>query len=211
MLDPFWFTKDRGSFNNEEGNWARTLGEEQYQWLRKTLAGSKAKFKFVFLYHLVGGIDRIARGGIAAAKLYEWGEKNADGSDGFKQHRPGREMPIHQLRVKHLVSAVFHGHDHLFAKEDLDGISIRRCRNPAIRATANPTMRQSMVIRTEQFWEVPGICGWRLVSAKPKLNLSVPCWPKTKLAHARTARLFTVTKFGQPTSVKLQSKVERSR
>lgn len=121
VLDPFWFTKDRGN----DDNWARTLGEEQYQWLRKTLAGSNAKFKFVFLHHLVGGIDRSARGGIAAARLYEWG-----GSDGFKTHRPGWEMPIHQLLVKHKVSAVFHGHDHLFAKEDLDGIVYQEVPQP---------------------------------------------------------------------------------
>ncbi len=126
VLDPFWFTKDRG--NND--NWARTLGEEQYQWLRKTLAASKAKFKFVFLHHLIGGIDRSARGGIAAAKLYEWGGRNADGTDGFKTHRPGWEMPIHQLLVKHKVSAVFHGHDHLFAKEELDGIVYQEVPQP---------------------------------------------------------------------------------
>ncbi len=130
VLDPFWFTRDRGGLNNEGDNWARTLGEDQYQWLGKTLAGSKAKFKFVFLHHLVGGIDRSARGGIAAAKLYEWGGQNADGSDGFKQHRPNWEMPIHQLLVKHKVSAVFHGHDHLFAKEDLDGIVYQEVPQP---------------------------------------------------------------------------------
>ncbi len=31
-------------------------------------------------------------------------------------------MPIHSLLVKHHVSAVFHGHDHFFAKQSLDGI-----------------------------------------------------------------------------------------
>lgn len=126
VLDPFWFTKEHGN----DDNWARTLGAEQYEWLSKTLAGSRAKFKFVFLHHLVGGIDRSARGGSAAAKLYEWGGRNADGTDGFKQQRPGWDMPIHQLLVKHRVSAVFHGHDHLFAKEDLDGIVYQEVPQP---------------------------------------------------------------------------------
>ena len=130
VLDPFWFTQERGGGNGAGDNWARTLGEEQYQWLRKTLTGSKAKYKFVFLHHLVGGLDRSARGGIAAAKLYEWGGRNADGTDGFKQHRPNWEMPIHQLLVKHKVSAVFHGHDHLFAKEELDGIVYQEVPQP---------------------------------------------------------------------------------
>ena len=31
-------------------------------------------------------------------------------------------MPIHQLLVKYGVSVVFHGHDHIYAKQDLDGI-----------------------------------------------------------------------------------------
>ena len=39
-------------------------------------------------------------------------------------------MPIHQLLVKHKVSAVFHGHDHLFAKEDLDGIVYQEVPQP---------------------------------------------------------------------------------
>ena len=47
---------------------------------------------------------------------------NADGSDGFRQNRPGWEMPIHELFVKHGVNIVFHGHDHLFVREELDGI-----------------------------------------------------------------------------------------
>jgi hypothetical protein len=40
----------------------------------------------------------------------------------FKEKRPGWDMPIHPLLVKHRVSIVFHGHDHFFAKQDLDGI-----------------------------------------------------------------------------------------
>lgn len=134
VLDPFWFTKERGG----DDNWARTLGDVQYQWLSRTLASSKAKFKFVFLHHLLGGIDRSARGGIAAAKLYEWGGQNADGSDGFKLHRPGWEMPIHQLLVKHKVSAVFHGHDHLFAKEELDGIVYQEVPQPGLPRDNTP-------------------------------------------------------------------------
>lgn len=121
-LDPFWTTPRVGR-NNAEGNWGRTLGKEQYDWLAKTLAQSKAKFKFVFIHHLVGGIDHSARGGSEAAVLYEWGGKGKENKDEFKSNRPGWEMPIHQLLVKHKVSVVFHGHDHFFAKQDLDTIT----------------------------------------------------------------------------------------
>ncbi|HMV46563.1 MAG TPA: hypothetical protein PLD20_05060 [Blastocatellia bacterium] len=54
----------------------------------------------------------------------------SNGKDGLKGHRPGWELPIHQLLVKHKVSAVFHGHDHLFAKEELDGIVYQEVSQP---------------------------------------------------------------------------------
>ncbi len=124
-LDPFWATMKRG-----DDNWAATLGEAQYRWLTKTLTSSKAPFKFVFIHHLIGGLGKDVRGGVTPAPYMEWGGKNADGSDGFKEHRPGWEMPIHQLLVKTGVSAVFHGHDHLFAKEELDGIIYQEVPQP---------------------------------------------------------------------------------
>lgn len=120
-LDPFWYTP-RTSRNRPDGNWTRTLGEAQYHWLEKTLASSKAKFKFVFIHHLVGGLDSSARGGSEAASLYEWGGKGNDGKDEFRSRRPGWTAPIHQLLVKHKVSAVFHGHDHFYAKQELDNV-----------------------------------------------------------------------------------------
>jgi predicted phosphodiesterase len=120
-LDPFWATPKAGR-NRGDGNWARTLGKEQYDWLARSLAGSKAKFKFVFIHHLVGGLDDQGRGGSEAAVLYEWGGKSKGGKDEFKDRRPGWEMPIRQLLVKHKVSAVLHGHDHFFARQELDGI-----------------------------------------------------------------------------------------
>jgi len=126
-LDPFWFTqKQRGKGDN----WKRTLGAEQYQWLKRTLEVSKAKFKFVFIHHLVVGADEQCRGGSEAAPFYEWGGKNADGSNGFKQNRPGWPVPIHQLLVQNRVSIVFHGHDHLYAKQDLDGIVYQEVPQP---------------------------------------------------------------------------------
>ncbi len=103
--------------------WTMTLGQPQYDWLTRTLENSHSKFKFVFIHHLVGGLGRSSRGGIAAAPYFEWGGRNADASDGFVAHRPGWAMPIHQLLVKNHVSAVFHGHDHLYVHEELDGIA----------------------------------------------------------------------------------------
>lgn len=125
VLDPFWPTRDRvrGANAPADANWSRTLGNEQYQWLKETLETSKARFKFVFIHHLVGGLDRSARGGAEAAKLYEWGGRSASGENEFAQNRPGWAMPIHEILVKHGVSAVFHGHDHFYARQELDGIA----------------------------------------------------------------------------------------
>ena len=118
VLDPFWPSRERKGADN----WSMTLGETQYRWLAQTLQASKAPFKFIFIHHLVGGLGHDVRGGIATAPYMEWGGKNADGSDGFASHRPGWGVPIHQLLVRHGATVVFHGHDHLFAREELDGI-----------------------------------------------------------------------------------------
>lgn len=126
VLDPFWFTTKR----SREDNWGMTLGEAQYQWLAKTLETSRAPHKFVFIHHLVGGLGRDARGGAKTSVYAEWGGQNADGSDGFAANRPGWPMPIHDLLVKHGVSIVFHGHDHLFVKEERDGIVYQEVPQP---------------------------------------------------------------------------------
>ena len=126
VLDPFWPSSQR----KDNDNWGMTLGETQYHWLAKTLEASRAPFKFVFIHHLVGGLGRDVRGGVKTAHYMEWGGRNADGSEGFAQRRPGWPLPIHQLLVKHGVSIVFHGHDHLFAKEELDGVIYQEVPQP---------------------------------------------------------------------------------
>ncbi len=118
-LDPYWFTQRQRGGNSL---WDQTLGADQYQWLKRTLESSRAKLKFVFIHHLVGGADNQNRGGSEAAPFYEWGGKNPDGTDGYAQHRPGWPVPIHLLLVQNRVSIVFHGHDHFFARQELDGV-----------------------------------------------------------------------------------------
>jgi len=120
VLDPFWYSaRQRGGSRD---NWFRTLGDDQYRWLQATLKASQAKFKFVFIHHLVGGSDSSGRGGAEAARYFEWGGRNIDDEPVFHLKRPDWDMPIHQMLVENRVSAVFHGHDHFYAKQDLDGI-----------------------------------------------------------------------------------------
>ena len=126
VLDPFWITKRTG----QTDGWVWTLGSTQYDWLKRTLETSNSRYKFVFLHHLIGGRDNSQRGGIEAAKYFEWGGSNLSDVNEFAAKRPGWAMPIHQLLVRHRVSAVFHGHDHLYVKQDLDGIVYQEVPQP---------------------------------------------------------------------------------
>ena len=118
--------KEKGGQKNRDW-WGLTLGAAQYQWFKRTLEGSKAKYKFVFAHHVLGS----GRGGIDEADLYEWGGKNKRGDWEFKEKRPGWELPIHQLMVKHGVTIFFQGHDHLFARQERDGIVYQEVPMPA--------------------------------------------------------------------------------
>jgi len=130
VLDPYWHTTTKP--HTREDNWYWTLGRQQYDWLKQTLEASAAKFKFVFIHHLVGGkIDSTARGGIEYAHFYEWGGLRSDSTWGFDAMRPGWGVPIHQLLIDNHVDILWHGHDHFYAKQDTDGVVYQECPQPA--------------------------------------------------------------------------------
>ena len=142
-LDPFWNTTTNPNTSGDAWSW--TLGQVQYNWLRDTLKNSSAKYKFVFMHHIVGGSTTLAdgttqniaaRGGVEVSDKYEWGGNNSDGSAGFASHRPGWDMPIHDLLVQNKVNVVFHGHDHLYGYQTRDGLVYLECPQPG---TANYT------------------------------------------------------------------------
>lgn len=134
VIDFYWHSdiavdNTAGDINGKKQRdlWQITLGDTQYQWFEKTLEESEAKYKFVFTHHVMG----TGRGGIEIAKLYEWGGYSPNGSYDFKTKRPNWELPIHQLMVKNHVTIFFQGHDHLFAKQEIDGIIYQEVPNPA--------------------------------------------------------------------------------
>lgn len=138
VLDPFRYTLRRRGGNSAGGdNWNWTLGAEQYQWLKQTLSASNPNFRFVFLHHLVGGTVPNNRGGAEVASLWEWGGRNAAGADEFEKQRPDWGQPIHELLKQHDVSIVFHGHDHLFVKQDYDGIIYQEVPQPGYPRSGN--------------------------------------------------------------------------
>lgn len=128
VLDPYTYTPRKPGADG----WGWTLGATQYQWLASALSGSRARYKFVFSHHMLGGNGSETRGGVAFAGLYEWGGRNTDGTWGFDQKRPGWARPIHQLFVDTGVTAWFHGHDHLYARETLDGIVYQAVPQPSL-------------------------------------------------------------------------------
>ena len=138
VLDPYWYTTTKphsaGGSPGSGDNWDWTLGFTQYDWLRDVLSNSSAKFKFVFAHQVTGGADTYGRGGIEAAShalggqgSFEWGGEDLSGEDVFDTRRPGWGSPIHQVLVDNHVTIFFHGHDHVFVKQELDGVVYQEC------------------------------------------------------------------------------------
>ena len=115
VLDPYW---EMAELNGD--TWNPVHGDPQYFWFRDTLRKSKAKYKFVFEHHLLGQL----RGGVEVARDFEWGgQPRGAGQQTFAQARPGWDKPIHDLMVENGVTVYFEGHDHLFARASLDGVT----------------------------------------------------------------------------------------
>ena len=134
VIDPYWHSGipvdnqpgDRGNRLRKDP-WGITLGETQYNWLKKTLETSNARFKFVFAHHVNG----TGRGGVERANDFEWGGIGQNGAWEFTKKRPGWQLPVHQLMAKNKVTIFFQGHDHLFAQQELDGVIYQTVPNPA--------------------------------------------------------------------------------
>jgi hypothetical protein len=133
VIDPYWHSPvavDNVAGRNthqEKDPWDVTLGDAQYLWLTQTLEESNATYKFVFAHHVLG----TGRGGIEEAGLYEWGGSNRNGVNEFATMRPGWDLPIQQLMAKNGVTIFFQGHDHLFARQELDGVTYQEVPVPA--------------------------------------------------------------------------------
>ena len=137
-------TAGEGTNDSYDGDqWSWTLGDQQYNWLKATLANSTARYKFVFSHNMVGGIPRditvnlagYVRGGAEAAGYFEWGGKNASGTDEFATKRLGWDMTIHEMFVAYGVSAYFHGHDHQYVYEKRGSVVYQEVPSPSMTGT----------------------------------------------------------------------------
>ncbi len=138
VIDPWWQTlsnpEDSGDW------WDSTLGDRQYEWLSRVLRASSARYKFVLSHHILGR----SRGGIELVGSYEWGGKGKGDVWQFHEERPGWELPIHQLFVETGVTIFFQGHDHLYARQEKDGVIYQTVPQPgAILTDADRERRES--------------------------------------------------------------------
>jgi len=135
--------RDQCDTSAKPKNWNWTLGETQYNWLKNVLENSDAKFKFVFAHHIRGQ----GRGGVTNAKLFEWGGYEQDGTNyTFTKNRPNFAKPIHQLFVDNHVNIFFQGHDHVFAHEELDGVTYQ-----ALPMAADSTYEIGMLANADAY------------------------------------------------------------
>lgn len=133
-LDPYWHSPevvDSGIpplYEKSSNTWAITMGDEQYTWLQQTLSNSEAKYKFVFAHHINGR----GRGAAGIVHNNEWGGYDKKGNRyEFDEYRSNWSLPIHQLMVENDVTIFFQGHDHVFAKEVVDGLIYQSLPSPA--------------------------------------------------------------------------------
>ena len=142
VISPFWTTTTKPYITTAGGGetdatgsgnrWDWTLGLDQFNWLKTTLQNSTAKYKFVFAHQIVGGngmtspVNQVnyGHGGVDSANFVEWGGYNTDGTTyTWNTNRPGwGSQPIRQMMEANDVTAFFHGHDHQFAYESLNGM-----------------------------------------------------------------------------------------
>ena len=139
VINPYWYTTTKPYVSDQGGGetdttgsgdaWDWTLGQDQFNWLKATLEGSTAKYKFVFSHQMVSdaslsGQEDYGHAGANHAQYVEWGGYDEDGTTyGWNTKRTGwGSDPVHQILVKNGVSAFFHGHDHQYAYESRDGV-----------------------------------------------------------------------------------------
>jgi len=132
VIDPYWYT-----IPTNHAGWGWTLGSVQYNWFKKAITNSTAKFKFVFCHQLVGGNGQDGRGGTEWVNFYEMGGENTDSTQGFNTYRAGWGDPIHGILKNNNGSIYFHGHDHFYGKQDKDCVVYQEVPQPSAKNIKN--------------------------------------------------------------------------
>lgn len=110
VLNVYTYTPTCHLLNDNPGlpdDW--TLGQEQLDWLRRTLTNATSKWKFLLIHHPVGG-----NAGDAANSAY--------GRGGGRAAHVGEQDTVHQMMMELGVQIFFYGHDHVFTDMVVDTI-----------------------------------------------------------------------------------------
>ena len=189
VLDPYWNKPVAPEIGS--GDWGFSLGREQYEWMKKTLETSKAKYKFVFAHSLIGGQKLPsggARGGIEGMKLLEMGGYNTDGTWGWDKARPGWSKPIHNVLADNKTTIFFKGHDHTYVKQELDGVIYQTGPQPS---ASNVELNDRARIYNYESGTVKGGTGYARVTVSPE-NVKVEyveTWLPAKETNTRKNRM----------------------
>ena len=145
-----------------------TLGKDQTSWLYKKLSNSKAKWKFLFIHHTVGGNagdnvnSRYGRGGGRAATI-------------------GEQVQIHNWMKQFRVQALFYGHDHVFTDIPVDGIHYI-----CVGSAGAPWKFDRTVTGYDTYWTQSGYTWVDVRGDKTKISFLKPetFTPEDKVLHS---------------------------
>ena len=149
VISPFWTTETKpytttagGGETDATGSgdrWDWTLGADQFNWLKSTLANSHTKYKFVFSHQMIGGngmtspVNQVnyGHGGVDSANFVEWGGYDTNGTTyAWSDNRDTSvwgNQPIREMLEANGVTAFFHGHDHQMAYETANDMTYQAC------------------------------------------------------------------------------------
>jgi len=133
-ISPWWYTAE-GWMDSQDWQW--TIGYDQFMWFKETMEASNKKYKFVLAHHILG----TTRGGAAWVDMYEWGGYTSLGGKRDKYGWGDNRQPdkfgnnwgsdtIHDIMKAEDTTMFIQGHDHLFAKEEVDDIVYIACPMP---------------------------------------------------------------------------------
>ncbi|MFQ5496226.1 MAG: metallophosphoesterase family protein, partial [Phycisphaerae bacterium] len=122
VLDCHRYTNPGGSTPASVDEW--TLGTVQFEWFRKVLTASEAKWKVVLCHHLVGGWPWDGAGRRSETNYYY-------GRGGGRYARVGEQARITDLMNQTGARFFLYGHDHVFCHQPAEGIEFVCCGRPS--------------------------------------------------------------------------------
>jgi len=136
-LDPYLFSTTRphnghGETGGSQNGWDWKLGQQQYDWLHDDLTTKNTPYRVLATHHLTSCYDLpgywYGRGGIEVAQhsvtgrpSFEWGGEDAAGANQLPTQRAGfTHGSIHDMLVNEGNQVILKGHDHFYARQQID-------------------------------------------------------------------------------------------